>query len=150
MGEENGMFTRRAAAQRLGINFETLRYYEKIGILEEPQRGANGYRLYSVEEIATLELVAEMKNCGFSLAEIREFLVMLKSGKGTEAGLKAGVAEKMAFICEKISELEKINLRLQRIYDHIDEGECERMRAVKRNMKIDKKEKKLKKVSGSY
>jgi DNA-binding transcriptional MerR regulator len=57
-------------ADQLGINKETIRYYEKTGLLNSPRKGTNGYRLYSLEDFRKIRFIRVAKSYGFSLKEI--------------------------------------------------------------------------------
>ncbi|HUI36669.1 MAG TPA: MerR family transcriptional regulator [Gaiellaceae bacterium] len=57
-------------ARRAGVNVETLRYYERRGLLEEPARGPNGHREYNEETVRFVKAVKEAQSLGFTLSEI--------------------------------------------------------------------------------
>lgn len=59
-------------SKRTGINLETIRYYEKQGILPEPKRLANGYRSYNEESVAQLIFIKNCRRLGFSLEDIKQ------------------------------------------------------------------------------
>ena len=59
-------------AKRLGVSTDTLRYYEKQGILTSSSRSVSGYRLYTEQDIAQLAFVIRAKDVGFTLNEIKE------------------------------------------------------------------------------
>ena len=59
-------------SKRTGINLETIRYYEKQGILPEPRRQANGYRSYDEESVAQLMFIKNCRRLGFSLEDIKQ------------------------------------------------------------------------------
>ena len=63
-------------AQRVGVGIETIRYYEREGIIPEPERSRSGYRQFSVETVDRLRFVRHAKRLGFSLKEIRELLAL--------------------------------------------------------------------------
>jgi len=64
------------AAEMLGVNVETLRYYERIGLAPVPAKTSGGHRIYSAEDIATLFFIRRARMLGFSLDEIRSLLSM--------------------------------------------------------------------------
>ena len=74
-GAESAMasYTRKTLSKKLGIGIETLRYYERIGILPPPERGANGYRYYWETDVGVIEHILVAKKFGFTLKEIMEF-----------------------------------------------------------------------------
>ncbi len=59
-------------AKQAGIGVETIRFYERIGLLEEPPRNGSGYRQYSPEAVVKLRFIKKAKQLGFSLKEIEE------------------------------------------------------------------------------
>ena len=61
-------------AKAAGVNIQTLRYYERRGILPEPERSDAGYRLYEPETISRVRFIKHAQDFGFTLEEIRELL----------------------------------------------------------------------------
>ena len=61
-------------ARRAGVNIETVRYYERRGLLDEPPRTPAGYRQYSADDLWRLEFIGRAKRLGFTLGEIRDVL----------------------------------------------------------------------------
>lgn len=61
-------------AEAAGVHVETIRYYERRGLLAPPPRSASGYRLYADHDLALLQLIARGKRLGFTLAEIGELV----------------------------------------------------------------------------
>src|SRR5438128_2434299 len=76
-------FTIGALARSAGVSVETVRYYERRGLLHQPSRGA-GYRQYSGDDLARLQLVRRAKDLGFTLTEIRELLGAAASGSADD------------------------------------------------------------------
>ena len=100
---------------------ETIRYYEKIGLLEKPQRTAAGYRIYSEDYIEGLKFIKRAKHVGFSIKEIQE-LLYLRHEKHSKTchDVKEFSSKKLIDIEEKISELTKIKDALERIVNSCD------------------------------
>jgi MerR family mercuric resistance operon transcriptional regulator len=98
-------------AKASGIGVETIRYYEREGVLEAPRRGANGYRRYPPETVVRLGFVRRAKALGFSLAEIRE-LLGLAQPTGDRARVKALAQHKLAEIDRRIEELRRMRAAL--------------------------------------
>lgn len=73
MEPQNGIL-RAQLARKTGCNLETIRYYEKVGLLPEPPRSSNGYRVYSQELVQRLQFVLRARELGFSLDEIKALL----------------------------------------------------------------------------
>jgi MerR family copper efflux transcriptional regulator len=76
-------------ARRVRVSTHTIRYYEKIGVLEARERAPNGYRIYSEEDLYALRLVRRAKVLGLSLVEIREMARTLREDP-TEHSLISG------------------------------------------------------------
>src|SRR5215470_13178632 len=75
--------TRGALAARTGCNIETIRYYERVGLLPPPPRSAGGHRLYGEGLIRRLNFVRRSRDLGFSVEEIRELLLLVDGGTYT-------------------------------------------------------------------
>ena len=79
-----------AVAAAAGVNVETLRYYERRGLLREPSRSLGGHRLYPAEAVTTLRVIKAAQQLGFTLDELREArlapIVDFK-GRGAASGL---------------------------------------------------------------
>lgn len=99
---------RGALAERTGCNFETIRYYEKIGLLPAPPRAANGYRVYDATYERRLRFILRGRRLGFDLDEIRGLLLLDDRGGGTCADVKARTDRHLADIHAKIAELERM------------------------------------------
>ncbi|MDX1609855.1 MAG: MerR family DNA-binding protein [Halofilum sp. (in: g-proteobacteria)] len=100
---------RLARAAEVGV--ETIRFYEREGLLPEPARTASGYRQYPPEAVARLEFVRRAKQLGFSLAEIRELLA-LDRPDGDRARVKAIADHKLAEIDQRIEQLRRMRAAL--------------------------------------
>nr|WP_314383440.1 MerR family transcriptional regulator [uncultured Cardiobacterium sp.] len=104
----------RELSARSGVHAETVRFYEKSGLLPPPQRAANGYRIY---DEATLHALAFIKSCralGFTLDDIR-LLQRLKSHPAEHDRADALVAAQLQQVEEKIAQLMEIRAFLQSI-----------------------------------
>ena len=95
-------------AQHADVPIDTVRYYERQGILPPPQRRASGYRQYHPDDVARLRYVRRAKALGFSLAEVRELLALSSRPAEDMAGLKAAASEKLAGVEYKLAELERV------------------------------------------
>jgi MerR family mercuric resistance operon transcriptional regulator len=103
-------------AQRAGVGIETVRFYEREGLLHRPARSpSSGYRLYEEEIIARLRFILRAKELGFTLNEIKE-LLSLRVDAGTScAEAKARAEVKIADIEEKIRTLQRMRTALVRL-----------------------------------
>ena len=63
-------------AKKAGIGVETIRYYQRIGLINEPEKPLSGYRVYPEETVSRLRFILRAKELGFSLAEISNLLAL--------------------------------------------------------------------------
>ena len=69
------------AARRAGVNVETLRYYERRGLLPEPARAPGGHRRYDEDAVRFLRAIKDTQALGFTLAEIEDYLRVVRRGR---------------------------------------------------------------------
>lgn len=102
-------------AKQAGVNLETVRFYERRGLLPRPPRSAAGYRLFPAEAARRLKFIRRAQELGFSLAEIRELLSLRMSRATTSAAIRARAEAKIADIEAKIRTLESMKKTLRRL-----------------------------------
>ncbi|GAA1537300.1 MerR family transcriptional regulator [Kribbella lupini] len=97
-------------AEAAGVNQQTLRYYERRGLLREPERSPGGHRLYPPEAVTVLRVIKAAQRLGFSLGEIAELLEAGRHRHGAkgDAGLQGRAREKLVEVESKIADLEVI------------------------------------------
>jgi MerR family copper efflux transcriptional regulator len=100
-------------AGQAGVGIDTVRYYERQGLLLEPPRRASGYRDYPAESLGRLRFIRRAKALGFSLQEIRELLALHASSAGGCAQAAARAREKIAALEARILDLEAVRLGLE-------------------------------------
>lgn len=110
MGDHvSGKGSRRAdLARRTGCNLETIRYYEKIGMMPEPPRTATGYRVYDEVHVSRLQFILRGRELGFSIEELRGLLSLVDRGIHTCAEVKAITQQHLADVRAKIADLKRI------------------------------------------
>ncbi len=112
-------------AQAAGVNIETIRYYQRFGLMTEPDKPVEGYRIYPFEYIARLRFIKHAKNLGFSLKEITE---LLQLGDGQCDDVRSRAEQKRAQIEQQINDLQKLRNTLNTLIDacHTDHdaGHC--------------------------
>ena len=114
-----GSYTIGALARSAEVGVETVRYYERRGLLEQPPRGA-GYRQYSDDDLARLRFVRRAKELGFTLSEIRE---LLGAGESRSAAdVLAAARGKLARVNDDVRRLEDLRCRLSRLVRACQEG----------------------------
>lgn len=93
-------------AKRGGVGIDTVRYYERSGLLKPQARLASGYRRYSNLEVARLRFIRRAQALGFSLQEVRELLAL--SAARDVARVKRSAQAKLADVEKRIAELERV------------------------------------------
>jgi MerR family transcriptional regulator, mercuric resistance operon regulatory protein len=105
-------------AQRAGVTAETVRYYQRIGLLRTPERPSHGYRTYDDEDALHLRFIRHGQTLGFTLDEIAA-LLHLSSADCSEAERLA--SERLAAVKGKIADLRRLESALERTV-----ADCER------------------------
>lgn len=95
-------------ARRTGVSVETVRYYEREGILEPPARRPSGYRAYPEEAVRRVRFVKRAQQLGFSLKAIAELLALRHDPKGRACQVKRSAAALVAEIDERIATLARM------------------------------------------
>ena len=95
-------------AQKAEVNIDTVRYYERQGLLPLPQRLSSGYREYVAADLSRLRFVRRAKALGFTLQEIRDLLELSSHRERDMAGMKSAALEKLVDVEEKLVELARI------------------------------------------
>ena len=112
------MFQIGELAKRCGVTTDTLRFYEKNGLIKPAGRSESGYRLYSEKNQEQVAFVLKAKDLGLSLEEIKELLeIKLEATEHSCAEVKAITTAKLQVIDEKIEELTRIRTALKKIND---------------------------------
>ena len=99
------------AAKISGLTVKTVRYYDNIGLVKAYQNSENQYRVYSKDDIATLQFIGRARRFGFSIEECRELLSLYQDKNRPSREVKELTLEKLAKIDNKLDELR--NLRNQ-------------------------------------
>jgi len=112
---KNNRLTIGKVAREAEVNIETVRYYERRGLITKPPRSESGYRLYSEETINLIKFIRHAKELGFSLREIKE-LLSLRVGKGVScAEVRSRAEAKIAEIDNRIQSLKKMKNALVKL-----------------------------------
>ncbi|MFD8638930.1 MerR family transcriptional regulator [Streptomyces zaomyceticus] len=100
-------------AQAAGVNVQTLRYYERRGLLAEPERSNGGHRLYGEDAVTALRVIKAAQRLGFTLEEVAELLEAGRHRHGRPvAGLRDRTVAKLAEVDAKIADLTTIRTAL--------------------------------------
>ncbi len=104
-----------ALSRRTECNIETIRYYEKIGIMGTPDRTAGGNRIYDQELLKRLMLILRCRQLGFSIDEIRTLLSLVDGGTLSCAEVKDITEEHLTDVQQKIADLKKLERVLKKM-----------------------------------
>jgi DNA-binding transcriptional MerR regulator len=101
-------------AAAAGVNLQTLRYYERRGLLEEPGRTSGGHRVYSSDAVTTLRVIKAAQRLGFTLEEVAGLLETgrHRHGIAPSTGLRRQAAAKLSEIDARIADLHTIRATL--------------------------------------
>jgi redox-sensitive transcriptional activator SoxR len=102
-------------AERAGVNVETLRYYERRGLLPSPDRAPSGHRRYDEETVRFLRAIKEAQAVGFTLAEIAEYLRAARRSASPSEALRVRMAAKIDQIDARIGALRRMRDELARV-----------------------------------
>jgi MerR family transcriptional regulator, copper efflux regulator len=123
-------------ARRSKVSVETVRYYEREGLLQHPQRKPSGYRQYDEQTVAVLQFIMRAKEFGFTLKEIKSLLAFKSNTTASRAEFRQQAQNKVAEMDTKIDLLQRMRNGLQRLVDkcHGDGSiaECPIMKALHR------------------
>ncbi len=121
-------------ANEAGVNPQTVRYYERRGLLPEPSRRPSGYREYPESDLARIGFIRRAKDLGFTLREIAELLALRMTPDTTPAQVRDRVETKIGDVEAKLTELERIRGALTRMAAscevHGPSGECPFLEAL--------------------
>ena len=126
-------------AKRAGVGVETIRFYERQGLLEDPPRRESGYRQYPEEAVARIRFIRRAKDLGFSLREVQELLNLRVDETSSAAEVRSRAEAKITEIAIKIADLERITQALTELIACCSGrgpiGECPILEALERNQK---------------
>lgn len=100
-------------AQRLGLSHDTLRYYEKIGLLPRVARDAGGRRRFDERDLSTLRFVRRAQAMNFSLEEIAQLLAMRENPRQARKDVRALARDKLAQTERRLGELQRLRDELR-------------------------------------
>lgn len=126
MKDERGNFTIGRLAKAAGVNVETIRYYQRRGLMTEPRRPHGGVRRYGTADLQRLQFIKSAQRLGFSLGEITD---LLRLEDGTQCREASTLAEhKLEDVREKLAGLHRIEHALSSLiracHDHRDNISC--------------------------
>ena len=113
-----------ALADAAGVNIQTLRYYERRGLLLAPRRSLGGHRLYPEEAVTTVRVIKAAQRLGFTLTEVADLLRACGHGDDVarDGQLRQRAVAKLAELDRKISDLQTVRTELAGAMAAADEG----------------------------
>ena len=107
-------------AKKVGVSADTVRFYERCGLIAEPARTTSNYRIYPEEDADRIRFIKRAQQLGFSLADIKELLAMRQDPSISKADIKKKTEDKIADIRKKITDLSCILGALEHLAESCD------------------------------
>jgi len=111
-----------ALAKQANVNIQTVRYYERIGILKATTRRDSGYRVYDQDSLKRLLFIKRAQELGFALDDIRELLNLRASTPAARERVRKKAREKISEIRAKIADLKKLESNLKTLVHDCEHG----------------------------
>lgn len=113
MADKKRDILRGALAKETGVNIETIRYYEKIGLMPDPLRTGAGYRVYDASDLKRLLFIRRCRELGFSLDDLRGLLGLVDGCDYTCAQVRDLTIVHLGDVRQKIRDLRKMERTLK-------------------------------------
>ena len=107
------MYSMKETCEKVGMNYETLKYYCNEGLVPNVKRNENNYRIFDDNDIAWINSLSCLKNCGMSIEEMKEYLALCLKGEST-------IPERKVILDRKKEQLENKMKNIQKSLDYID------------------------------
>lgn len=104
-----------ALSKRADCNIETIRYYERIGMLPEPPRTGGGHRVYDENHLKRLVFIRRSRELGFTLQDVRGLLYLVDSGQYSCAEIKRMTLTQLRTVRTKVADLQRLELALKQM-----------------------------------
>lgn len=111
-----------ALSKHTGTNIETIRYYERVGLLPAPGRSSGGYRLYGTEHLKRLNFIRRARALGFSLAEVRKLLTLADQRRRPCAEVRVVATAHLEDVKGKIADLRQMERVLKETVARCEAG----------------------------
>lgn len=106
------MYSMKETCEKVGMNYETLKYYCNEGLVPNVKRNENNYRIFDDNDIAWINSLSCLKNCGMSIEEMKEYLALCLRGEST-------IPERKVILDRKKEQLESKMKNIQKSLDYI-------------------------------
>src|SRR5262245_837880 len=110
------------AADQAGVNVQTLRYYERRGLLPKPPRRASGYREFPDDAVRLVRFIKRAQELGFSLDEVEALLKLRRQSGRNRKQIRAVATQRIQHIDQKIAELGRMRAALEHLVHACGEG----------------------------
>lgn len=111
-----------ALSRHTGTNVETVRYYERVGLLPAPARSSGGYRLYGTDHLKRLSFIRRARALGFSLAEVRKLLTLADERRRPCSEVRAVASAHLEDVKGKIADLRRMERVLEETVARCEAG----------------------------
>lgn len=122
MQSKNTIFSRGQMAELSGVNGETIRYYESIGLMPDPDRSHGGHRIYRHSQLARLIFIRRSRELGFTIKEVTGLLSLVDDGSYTCAEVRDRTKVHLDDVRQKINDLKKMEKTLQTMVSKCNGG----------------------------
>lgn len=112
MNETKEMYSMKQACEKTGLTYDTLKFYCNEGLVPNVKRDKNNYRVFSKKDIAWINSLSCLKNCGMSLSEMKKYLDLCLKGQDT-------IPERQKILDAKLKELEHKISEIKESIDYI-------------------------------
>lgn len=116
------VLSRGAMAGATGVHSETIRYYERIGLMPKPDRSGGGHRVYRQSDLERLHFIKRCRELGFRLDEVRALLRLVDGGNYTCGEIREHAAAHLKDIEAKLRDLHRMQHTLERMIASCDDG----------------------------
>ena len=113
-------FTTGEVADRANVNVQTVRYYERRGLIPEPPRSSGGFRQYNPDHVDRIRFIKRAQELGFTLEEAHELLQLSVTAEADRADVRAVAQNKIEEVEEKMRALQRIRDTLAELVDACD------------------------------
>jgi MerR family copper efflux transcriptional regulator len=124
-------------SEEAGVSVQTVRYYERRGLLPEPDRTESGYRSYGREALQHLRFILTAKGLGFTLSEIRELIDLRVDPATTAEDVRTRARQKIQTTQAKIADLRRLLDGLERLVAQCDAGSSPHKCALMHSFELD-------------
>ncbi len=109
-------------AKMAGVSTDTIRYYQRVGLIPDAERLDSGYRVFALEAVRAIRFIKRAQGLGFSLGEIKELLSFREDGGVSCQDVRNAAARKVEMINQKIEDLSAIQGALTQLIQSCEEG----------------------------